>query len=58
MWTAVKVIYFPVYFTAYVLHKAARLLLALSYFLMFDFRMGWDVVKGLFGPNLPDIDDE
>ena len=46
------VLYAPVYIAFYVLHKAARALLALGCFGMFDFRMGWDILKCLFGPGI------
>lgn len=40
--------YYPIYAAAWILHKVARLVLALCYFLMFKWRMGSDIIKTLF----------
>lgn len=42
------VAYYPIYIAAWVLHKVARLVLAICYFLMFKWRMGADIIKTLF----------
>lgn len=44
-------VYAPVYITAYALSKVAKLLLGISYIALFDFRMGRDVLRFLFGPG-------
>lgn len=41
-------IYFPVYCLAWLLHKVSRLLLAISYFGLLDWRKGVDIIKSIF----------
>lgn len=48
LWTFVGVFYFPVYILAWILHKVARLLLAVSYFGMLQKQYGKDIIKSLF----------
>lgn len=43
-----KVIYFPVYVAFWFLHKVARLVLAISYFGLFEFNKGYNVIKYIF----------
>lgn len=43
-----RIIYFPVYCAAWLLHKIARLLLAISYFGLLDWLKGADIIKYLF----------
>lgn len=40
--------YFPIYLIFWLLHKIARLLLAISYFGMFEKQMGKDIIINLF----------
>lgn len=47
-WQVLGVIYFPVYVAFWLLHKLARLLLAISYFGIFEKRVGKDIIKSLF----------
>lgn len=44
----VGILYFPVYVLAWVLHKVARLVLAISYFGMLEKQVGKDIIKSLF----------
>lgn len=48
LWNIVGVLYFPIYVSALVLHKIARLLLAISYFGMLQKQRGKDIIKSLF----------
>lgn len=48
LWDLVGVLYFPIYFLAWALHKVARFLLAMSYFGMLEKRYGKDIIKSLF----------
>lgn len=48
IWYILGVIYFPIYLLAWILHKIARLLLAISYFGMFEKRIGKDIMLNLF----------
>lgn len=48
MFTAVGVLYIPVYLTAWVLRIICRVFLCIAYFFMFDFNMAKDVAKSLF----------
>lgn len=43
-----RIIYFPVYCLAWLLHKVARLLLAIAYFGLLDWKKGVDIIKSLF----------
>lgn len=47
-WRVLGAFYFPVYLVFWVLHKIARLILALSYFGMLNKRIGNDIIKHLF----------
>lgn len=42
------VLYYPVYFVAWCLHKVVRLALAIVYLLMLDTRRAYDIVVNLF----------
>ena len=44
----ITVFYFPVYVSFWALHKVARLLLAICYMGMLDFRTGKDILVNLF----------
>ena len=44
----IGVAYYPIYATAWVAHKVARLVLAISYFLMFRWRIGYDILRHFF----------
>lgn len=48
LWRFAGVFYFPVYVLAWVLHKVARLVLAISYFGMLEKQAGKDIIKSLF----------
>lgn len=48
LWRFAGVFYFPVYTLAWVLHKVARLVLAISYFGMLEKQVGKDIIKSLF----------
>lgn len=48
LWECLGWLYFPVYLMAWVLHKIARLLLALSYFGMLNKQAGKDIIEYLF----------
>lgn len=48
LWRFAGVFYFPVYVLALVLHKVARLVLAISYFGMLEKQVGKDIIKSLF----------
>lgn len=48
IWHALGVIYAPVYVAFWLLHKVARLLLAISYFGMLEKQVGKDIVLNLF----------
>lgn len=50
IWKHIGIVYFPIYFLAWVLHKVARVLLAIAYFGMLDKRPGKDIIKYLFKP--------
>lgn len=45
---AIKISYFPVYVLSWLLHKFARLLLAISYFGMLQSRIAKDIINNLF----------
>lgn len=42
------VLYTPIYLLSWLLHEVARVLLAISYFGLLDFRRGKDIIKHLF----------
>ena len=48
LWKYSSIFYFPIYIIAWILHKIARLLLAISYFGMLDWRIGKDILNNLF----------
>lgn len=48
LWPYIGVIYFPIYILSWLLHKVARLLLAISYFGMFEKKIGEDIITNLF----------
>lgn len=48
LWIAIGICYSPIYLLAWVLHKIARLLLAISYFGMLQKQYGKDIIKSLF----------
>lgn len=45
---ALCIAYAPIYIAAYIVHKIARLVLAICYFLTFRWKMGVGVIKHLF----------
>lgn len=47
-WQILGVIYFPVYVAFWLLHKIARLMLAIAYFGLLDKQAGKDIIKSLF----------
>jgi hypothetical protein len=48
VWKCVGWIYFPIYILFWILHKVARLVLAISYFGMLEKTVGKDIIKHLF----------
>lgn len=48
IWRILGVIYAPVYIASWLLHKVARLVLAISYFGMLEKQIGKDIIKYLF----------
>lgn len=48
IWLLLGVLYFPVYLAFWLFHKIARLLLAISYFGMFEKQVGKDIISSLF----------
>lgn len=48
LWRCVGVLYFPIYLLAWVLHKIARLMLAIAYFGLLNKQAGKDIIKSLF----------
>lgn len=48
LWQCFGVIYAPIYVVFWLLHKVARLILAISYFGMFQKTTGKDIIKYLF----------
>lgn len=48
LWRHVGILYFPIYLLAWVLHKIARLTLAISYFGLLNKQAGKDIIKSLF----------
>lgn len=51
IWTIVGLIYFPVFFAAWLLHIVARLILAISYLGLLNGQRAKDVFKSLFRFN-------
>lgn len=48
IWLLLGILYFPVYLAFWLFHKIARLLLAISYFGMFEKQVGKDIISSLF----------
>ena len=48
IWVILGIIYYPIYMLAWLLHKVARLTLAIAYFFMFQRRMAKDIIVNLF----------
>lgn len=48
IWLLLGVLYFPVYLAFWLFHKIVRLLLAISYFGMFEKQVGKDIISSLF----------
>ena len=48
IWRILGVIYAPIYVAFWLLHKVARLILAISYFGMLEKSIAKDIVKSLF----------
>lgn len=47
-WQILGVIYFPAYVAFWLLHKIARLTLAIAYFGLLNKQVGKDIIKSLF----------
>lgn len=52
LWAVIGIIYFPVYFLAWLLHIIARLLLGLAYLLMLQPQIAKNVFSSVFVTNL------
>lgn len=48
VWVCLGVVYAPVYIASWLLHKVARLILAISYFGLLNKHAGKDIIKSLF----------
>ena len=48
VWVILGIIYYPIYAIAWLLHKVARLLLAIAYFFMFQGHLAKDIITHLF----------
>ena len=48
IWLLLGALYFPVYLAFWLFHKIARLLLAISYFGMFEKQVGKDILLNIF----------
>lgn len=48
IWTAVGLIYLPIYISAWLLRIVARILLAIAYYGTLNGKMGTDVIKSIF----------
>lgn len=48
LWVALGALYFPIYLLSWVLHKIARILLAIAYFGLLDKTKGVNILKYLF----------
>lgn len=48
LWECIGWLYFPIYVLAWILHKVARLILAISYFGLLNKQAGKDIIKSLF----------
>lgn len=47
-WVLLGILYFPIYFTFWVLRFVSRFILAISYYGTFDHYMGYKIFKTLF----------
>lgn len=47
-WSILGIAYVPIYILFWLFHKVARLLLAISYFGMFEKQVGKDIISNLF----------
>lgn len=48
IWATLGVVYVPVYVASWLLHKVARLLLAISYLGMLEKQISKDIISNLF----------
>lgn len=48
VWICLGVVYAPVYIASWLLHKVARLMLAIAYFGLLNKQAGKDIIKSLF----------
>lgn len=48
LWRLVGIIYMPIFLAFFLLHKIARILLAIAYFGMLERRMAVDILKHIF----------
>lgn len=48
LWQYLGIVYAPIYVAFWLLHKVARLVLAISYFGMLEKTIGKDIIKHLF----------
>lgn len=48
IWRILGAIYFPIYLVFWLLHKIARLILAISYFGLLEKQVGKDIILNLF----------
>lgn len=48
IWLILAMIYAPLFIASWIIHKIARLLLAVAYFGMFEMQMAKDIVLNLF----------
>lgn len=48
LWYYARILYFPAFIAFWLLHKIARLLLAISYFGMLEKNVGKDIIRYLF----------
>lgn len=51
IWTFFGYLYYPIYILSWFLHKAARLVLAVSYYGLLQKNMANDIIKYLFKKN-------
>lgn len=48
LWRLLGIVYAPIFLVSWLLHKVARLILAISYFGMLEKQVGKDILKSLF----------
>ena len=48
LWQCFEIIYIPIYIAFWLLHKIARLVLAISYFGMLEKTIGIDIIRYMF----------